>query len=263
MAQEGGLALVRKAVEVLDLLAEQGEATAASIAEDLGEPRSSVYRLLSSLQKLQMVESGSGRGAYRLGFHLLSLGTAVVERFDERRFARPVMERLHEQTGETVYLCVRRERHAVCIERLDGRRVQSLALKLGGALPLHAGAASRALLAFDDRTAWTQYLESGPLQRFTPSTPVTGEELLPALEQVRRDGIAVSDQDVTVGVAALGVPILDYLGRVRAALSISGVREAILSDATTALREQLLLAGEEVSRAMGWKAVDGAVADFG
>ncbi|MBI0294931.1 IclR family transcriptional regulator [Streptomyces sp. PRKS01-29] len=263
MAQDGGLALVRKSVELLDLLAARGEATAAQLAEELGEPRSSVYRLLSSLQGLDMVEGGSRRGTFRLGFHLLSLGTAVVERFDERRFAQPVMERLHDETGETVYLCVRRGREAVCIERLDGRRVQSLALKLGGALPLHAGAASRVLLAFQDRSTWADYLEQGPLERFTPSTPATADALVPVLEQTRDSGISVSDQDVTVGVAALGVPILDYRGQVRAALSISGVREAILGAEVTGLRERLTEAGQEVSRALGWQAVTGPVADFG
>ncbi|MGV9850313.1 IclR family transcriptional regulator [Streptomyces sp. NPDC003442] len=263
MAHEGGLALVRKSVEVLDLLAAKGEATAAQLAEELGEPRSSVYRLLASLQGLDMVEGGSRRGTFRLGFHLLTLGTAVVERFDERRFAQPVMERLHDETGETVYLCVQRGREAVCIERLDGRRVQSLALKLGGALPLHAGAASRALLAFQDRSAWSDYLEQGPVERFTPSTPVTADTLIPVLEETFNSGVSVSDQDVTVGVAALGVPILDYRGQVRAALSISGVREAILGTDPAGLRERLVEAGQEISRALGWKAVTGAVADFG
>ncbi|MGP3974403.1 hypothetical protein ACTWQF_10415 [Streptomyces sp. 8N114] len=64
----------------------------------MGEPRSSVYRLLSSLQGLDTVESGS-RGTFRLGFPLLSLGTTVMERFDERRLAQPVMERLHDETA--------------------------------------------------------------------------------------------------------------------------------------------------------------------
>lgn len=245
------------------MLAAKGEATAAQLAEELGEPRSSVYRLLSSLQGLDMVESGSRRGNFRLGFHLLSLGTAVVERFDERRLAQPVMERLHGETGETVYLCVRRGREAVCIERLDGRRVQSLALKLGGALPLHAGAASRVLLAFEDRSTWSEYVGQAPLEQFTKSTPVTAEALFPVLEKTVEDGISVSDQDVTLGVAALGVPILDYRGQVRAALSVSGVREAILGEETAGLRERLLEAGQEISRALGWKAVAGAVADFG
>ena len=71
----------------------------------------------------------------------------MVARFDERQAALPHMEHLHDMTGETVFLCVRRGLRAVCIERIEGSHVVSLALRLGGSLPLHAGAAPRALLA--------------------------------------------------------------------------------------------------------------------
>ena len=245
---------MRKSVRVLDLLAERGEATAAELADDLGEPRSSVYRLLASLQALDMVEQGPRKGRYRLGIRLVRLGSAVIERFDERNSAVPVMERIHAETGETVFLCVRRDMDAVCIERLAGRRVQSLALKLGGSLPLHAGAGPRALLAFESRDMWAQYLaEREPLEKMTPSTPVTADALLSVLEETRRTGLSISDQDVTIGIAALGVPILDYQGHVRAALSISGVREAILGEDTERIRRLLVEGGREISRALGWR----------
>jgi DNA-binding IclR family transcriptional regulator len=257
------LALVRKAVETLDILAEHGEVTPAALAEQLGEPRSSVYRLLSSLQSLGMVEPASRRGTFRLGFRLLTLGTAVAEQFDERRYARPVMDRIHDETGETVFLCVRRGREAVCIDRIDGRRVASLALKLGGALPLHAGAAPRTLLAFSDPVDWQAYLDGDPLEQLTPSTPTTAETLLPVLEETRRTGLSVSDQDVTIGVAALGVPVLDYRGQLRAALSISGVREAILGADGDRVRELLIEGGKEVSQALGWESSSTKLVDFG
>ncbi|MGP3974405.1 IclR family transcriptional regulator domain-containing protein [Streptomyces sp. 8N114] len=64
-------------------------------------------------------------------------------------------------------------------------------------------------------------------------------------------------------MAALGVPILDHRGQVRATLSISGVRVAILGAETAGLRERLVEAGQEISRVLGWKAGAGAVADFG
>src|SRR5690606_35482508 len=106
VAAEGGLNLVRKSVRVLDLLVERGEATAAELADDLGEPRSSGYRLLASLTALEMVEQGLRKGRYRLGIRLVRLGSAVIERLDERNSAVPVMERIHAETGETVSLCV-------------------------------------------------------------------------------------------------------------------------------------------------------------
>ena len=147
----GSIEVLTKVGAVLDLLAERGELAAAEIAALTGEPRSSVYRILGSLESLDMVESGSRRGSFRLGLGLLRLGNAVVERFDEREAALPALQELNQLTGETAFLCVRRGYEAVCIERLPGEHVESLALRLGGALPLHAGAAPRTLLAFEPR----------------------------------------------------------------------------------------------------------------
>ena len=152
-AANGGapVAVLAKAVAVLDHVAAEGEVTPARLAELTGEPRSSVYRLLASLQELGLVEPGRRRGTYILGLKLFRLGSTVMSRFDERQAALPVMERINEELGETTFLCVRRGYEAVCIERIDGSRVNLLALALGGSLPLHAGAVTRAILAFEPR----------------------------------------------------------------------------------------------------------------
>ncbi|WP_396451157.1 IclR family transcriptional regulator [Actinomadura sp.] len=263
MATENNLMLVRKVSGLLDHLA-NGESSATEIADAIGEPRSSIYRLLSSLQAEGLVEPGSRRGKYRLGFKLLPLATAVVARFDERTFARPAMERIHDLTGETVFLSVPRRDEAVCIERIPGKRVQSLALQLGGTLPLHAGAGMRAILAHLGEEEWDAYIErNAPLRRYTPSTPVEPGDLRRVLAATRAGGISISDQDVTPGVAALGVPITDYRGRVRGALSISGVRESILGPDSAAWREALIEAGREISRAFGSEVADANPVDFG
>ena len=245
--------VIAKAAALLDQLAEEGESTAARLGEALGEPRTSVYRLIRMLVGVGFVEPGSRRGTYRLGLRLFRLGGAVVARFDERQAALPYMEHLHDVTGETVFLCVRRGLQAVCIERIEGSHVVSLALRLGGALPLHAGAAPRALLAAEPRAAWDRYCElAGELEPFTPATPRTREQLHEELESARRLGYSVSDGDVTVGIAALGAPIRNVRGTVTAALSISGVRERILGVRAEEMAALVTSAADAVSIALGF-----------
>src|SRR5919202_6771798 len=101
------VAVLAKAVAVLDHVAAEGEVTPGRLAELTGEPRSSVYRLLSSLQDLGLVEPGRRRGTYVLGLKLFRLGSTIVSRFDERQAALPVMERINEELGVTTFLCVR------------------------------------------------------------------------------------------------------------------------------------------------------------
>jgi DNA-binding IclR family transcriptional regulator len=253
-ARDGGVQVLHKAGALLDCLADRGEMAASDLADAIGEPRSSVYRLLNSLMALDMVEPGARRGVYRLGLKLLRLGSAVTARFDERTAALPVVERLHDATGETVFLCIRRNWEAVCIERLDGRRVTALALQLGGSLPLHAGGASRALLAYEKRELWEEYVARGPLEQLTSETPTTRDDLFALLERTRSDGYAISDSDVTIGIAALGAPVLDHRGRIIAALSIAGVRQEILEGDNGPRMVELVTGGaREISAALGYR----------
>lgn len=241
-----------KAAAALDRVAEAGEVTAAGLATAMGEPRSSVYRLLAGLSEAGLVEPGSARGTYRLGMKLFQLGSKVAQRFDERQVALPVMERIHEETEQTVFLCVRRDDQAVCIERLNGKHVQTLALTLGGTLPLHVGAGPQVLLAFEAEEFQDRYLRSRRPVRFTPATPTTAKIIRSQLAEVRATGYAVSDEDVTIGIAALGAPIFDHTERVRAALSISGVRPAILGRDVARIRRLVVDGAAEISRLLGY-----------
>ncbi len=256
MNGDNGVGVLAKVAAILDGLAAEGELTPARLAELVDAPRSTVYRLLGSLQQAGFVEQGARRGTYRLGLKLLRLGSAVAAQFDERRAALPVMERLHRETGETIFLCARRGDSAVCIERLDGRRVQSLALLLGGSLPLHAGAAPRVLLAYESEEVWEGYLARGELQIYTRRTPAARDELLHELRAIRAQGYAVSDEDVTPGIAAIGAPVFDYSGAIRASLSVSGVRPEILGDAADTMIERVVRGAREVSRGLGFAARD-------
>jgi DNA-binding IclR family transcriptional regulator len=126
----------------------RGEASAAEITKRTGEPLSSVYRLLQSLTRIGWVDRGWRRGTYRLGLLLLSVGGRLEDKLDIRDCARPVLRELLAVVGVTSFLCVRRDTRAVCVERLEGHAVRSLAMQLGSSLPLYAGAAPRAILAF-------------------------------------------------------------------------------------------------------------------
>ena len=253
--RENPIRALAKAVYMLEQLAEEREATPRRLAELIEEPRTTTYRLLRSLEALDLVEPGAQPRTYRLGWKLMRLGAAVVERLDERQVAVPVMERIHERVGETVFLLVRRGRNAVCVERLEGLRWQSLALRLGGSLPLYAGAGPRALLAWEPEPEWEEYAaeELDPVGDLTPPTP---DDLFEELHVTRRRGYAVSDEDVTPGIASLGAPILDYTGAVRAALSIGGMKSLVLGKDRDEFVRLLVDGARDISHALGYDRAD-------
>lgn len=244
--------LLIKADRLLVLLGGQGEMPISALIDELDEPRTSVYRLLESMQELGWVEQGIQRGHYRLGMKLFRLGATVTQRMDEREAALPEMEKLHAATGETVFLCVRRELEAVCIERIDGARVQILELALGGRLPLHCGAAPRALLAFADDSLWDEYLYKAPLTSYTKHTPNTPELVRATLSADRAAGLVISDEDVTLGIAGIAAPIYDHTGEIRGAISMAGVRPAVLGDDRQQNETLVREAAKAVSRSLGY-----------
>lgn len=249
---ESPVKVLSKAVALINVLAGRRDATPGELAEQLAEPRSTLYRLLAALEEHGLVEPSPRRGAYQLGLRLFALGNAVARRFaDERAAALPAMERLHEVTRQTIFLTVRRGFEAVCVERLDGELVQVMVLPVGGSIALHGGANARALLAFEPESFWEEYAGHAPLQRFTGKTPVTKAALLEELRRVRRSGFSVSDEDVIPGIASIGAPIFDYAGRLRASLSMSGPRPSVLGEHQTANIELIRQAGAEISGRLG------------
>ncbi len=134
---------------VLVALESEGEAGPSRVAEVAGLGRRDAAAVLERLCGMGLVERAEPAGTYRLGLRLFHLGAAVGRRLEVRQAARPALEDLHRATEETVYLCVRRGDEALCVDRIDGLWVQSLTLRVGESLPLHLGAASRALLAHE------------------------------------------------------------------------------------------------------------------
>lgn len=247
-----GIELVAKVDAVITILEQRGETGAADIAALTGEPLSSVYRLLQSLTGIGWVDRGWRRGSYRLGLLLLEVGSRLEDQLDIREAALPTLRRLREEVGLTGFLCIRRDARAVCVERVEGWAVGLLEMQLGSSLPLYAGGAPRSLLAFLPAAEQRAVLAADDV----PGDPVrpNGAAIEADIDQVRRRGYAVSDADVTPGIAALGAPVFNHRGELAAAISIGGLRAQVLGDQESSNVARIVAGAREVSRALGQEA---------
>jgi len=206
--------------EVIDLLATRGPLSVGEISELIDVPRPSVYRLVEALNGISLTETGAD-SRIDLSRRWLHLADATRRAMTEWKSARTELNGLVEETGQTAFLSVPRSSGAVCIDWAQGRGIGVLLLKPGRSLPYHAGAAGRILLAYGDNQ--DNYLMQAPFERFTPHTLVTAEELAADIAQSRKQGYAISDEDVTLGIGAIGVPVTDGEGQACAALSLGGL----------------------------------------
>ena len=192
--------------------------TLSDIARRAALPLTTTHRLVGELCASGALER-DGDGTYRIGLRLWEIASLAPRGVRCARPLCPFLEDLYEVTHENVQLGVREGHEVVYIERIAGRRAVGVLTRVGGRFPLHASGIGLVLLAHapEDRPA---SVLDGPLQRFTDYTVTDPERLRRMLSQIRRDGVAVSDRQVTDDAVSVAAPIVDGAGEVIAALSI-------------------------------------------
>lgn len=219
--------VLQQATLALDALQKSGSMSPTELAHAVGIPRPSAYRLIKALTLAGLVEELSdGRAAASPVW--MHYGDVALRYMAHQVAATDHLVRLRDETGLTVFLCLPRPGQAVCVERIAGRAYEVLALKAGGSLPLHLGAVGRVLLACGPGTE--DYLSAAPFDKVAPKTLSTAAQLREDVKTTLAQGYCVSDEDVTIGVGALGVPIIDDSKTCRGSVSVAGPVELILRD---------------------------------
>jgi IclR family transcriptional regulator, acetate operon repressor len=202
--------IVEKTLLLLGELGNTGAgASLADLTERLDVPRSTVYRILNSLQAHRFVVKLDGRPLYALGPRIEELaGTLSPKDARERLLeaAAPLMARIAARLSEACKLCVIEEDEALTLHAVPSPSDFGLSVRVGRRAPLYAGGAGKALLAFAPADVRTRVL-SGPLLSHTPHTITNPDILRETIDLIRRQGFAEDNAELTVGIRALAAPI--------------------------------------------------------
>ena len=244
-----------RAIDILDLLEENAALTVMEISDLLAFPRSTTYKYLAVMKESRMVDYDAVLGKYKLGMRLLELGTAVQDRIALDRLARPYMEELSNHLGETVGLTVLEGNYAVYVEKFEPRRGSTMVLLLrrGIRFPLHAGAASKILLAHQEDEAIEAFLRTQKLTKYTEKTIVDPDKLKQEVKAIRKAGYAFSEEEIDVGVRALAAPIFDHEGKIAAGLVVFGPSQRIDDEKREKILKSVLECSKRISRSIGGK----------
>ncbi|MFN8715684.1 MAG: IclR family transcriptional regulator [Gemmatimonas sp.] len=204
---------------VLALFSERSpELAALDIAERLGRPRSSVYRLLRTFEQTGFLDYDERSGRYRLGIRLAALGALAQQSSPLQRALHPVLIRLARDSGECATLVVRSGAIATTVDIVYAPQPLVVPGVLGGHPPLHASAGGKVL------TAWLADGERGllgeSLTRYTPATITDLPTLMAQLDDVRRSGVAIARGEWYADVYGMGAPVWDHTGAATAAVTI-------------------------------------------
>jgi DNA-binding IclR family transcriptional regulator len=235
---------------MMELLAELERAgpgrTIRELTEALTLPRTSVYRILNTLQRHGMVRRDE-RGAYHLGRRLLSLAAHVAARaaeVDVGAVCRPFLDRLAAELGEGVKLSVLDREGVLVLAVAPGRREYALTVTPGQRTPAHAGAAGKLLLAHLDPGELEGRL-AAPLAAYTARTITDRRRLAAELGRIRRLGWAQDRGEYAPSILAFAAPVFGRDGRLVAAISVP-----FLAGAEPRRMEEIRAAAIDTARAM-------------
>jgi IclR family KDG regulon transcriptional repressor len=213
---------LHRAIDLLSAFQTQRELAVEELAKILGWPASSVYRFARVLRERGFLSYLPENKKYTLGGVLCQLGRASGP--DLPALARPALERLAKETGETSFLSLRsgwEARYAACVESPESIRFTA---PIGRHFPLYAGASAKVILAFMEEQEMRSYFETVKLKRLGASTIVDKAKLEKALSVIRSRGYDFTQEERHQGAWGLAAPILDAENVAVGSLAITGVR---------------------------------------
>lgn len=247
----GSVHSVDRAISVLQVLARGGPETVTEIAAQLGLHKSTVFRLLATLEARGLVEQNTSRGRYRLGYGVVQLAAGAAKKHDLSVISRPICQELAEVVGETVNIAVPDGTDVVAIDQVIGPASVTSVNWVGERTPMHAAAAGKVFLA-DLAEDDLRHRVSAGLTRFTDLTLVDADALSERLAEVRDRGYGVTSDEYEPGLAALAAPIRALDGRVIAAVAISGPTFRINDETIPRLATHVVAAADEISQRNGY-----------
>ena len=245
-----------RALEILRLLGSEPEMRVTDLARRLEVHKSTVFRLLSTLQEHGLVEQNPTTEKYRLGYGLVRLAGAVVAELDLARASRSVLEELATRTGETVNLAILQGDQVVNIDQIAAPNLVVNVNWVGKQTPLHATSNGKVLLAYLSEDERRRLLDRS-LPRLTPRTITDPRILEKQLHRVVTDGYAFTLEELELGLNAVAAPVYAADGRVQAAVSVAGPSYRVTPQRLSDLGEMTKDAAAAISRRMGYIRNDG------
>jgi DNA-binding IclR family transcriptional regulator len=195
--------------------------TPPEIAHELKIPRSTVHRLLQTLEEMEFLRRAESGGAYVVGPAVLSIGFEYLSSLDIVQLSNPVLSQLRDKTQCSAHLAVLHGTDIVYLSRHASPSAVTSNVSVGTRLPAHASVMGRVLLADLGSSALHTLYKDKPLRRFTPKTPTSIASLERLLLEDRRLGYVIGSSYYERGVTSVAAPVHDHTGKVIAAINVA------------------------------------------
>ena len=244
---------VVRAFDILYCFTEgEPELSAAEIAARLGLNRTTVHRLLVTLEACHAVQRNPVNRKYGLSPRLVAFSSVLMRRNGLADAARGPILALRDSTGETVALHVAEETTRIVFMQAESPHDLRVAYpRIGEVIPLHLGAPSKAILAFRTEAEIEEYLEQHDLVAATPYSITDSTVLRVELKAIRERGYATSFQERREGVASIAAPIFQHDGSPVASINVIAPLSRMDPAQVPEVGKQVMATAAEISRLLG------------
>lgn len=219
--------------------------TISEVAQRAGMSPATARRLLHTLLAVGYARLQDGR--FHLTPRILELGFTYLSTLSLRDIARPIVDDFARETGQVCTVSVLDGRDVVYVVRAELRSPLARQLSVGERLPAHATSSGQIMLGDISDDELDAFL-SEPLARFTPKTKCTPEALKKTITLAKKNGWALANEQLELGVCGLAVPVYDETGRIMAALTISvNLARHSPDEIKRLFLDRLLAAAEQIS----------------
>ena len=249
---------IEKGFDILDFLSKGKQSySLREISGKLKIPKPTIHRILSTFCEFGYATQDPVSKDYRLGFRLVELGQAVIDRIDLRKEAESLLKKLADSVQETVHLASLDDGQIVYLDKVE-RMVNPLSLRMVSKIGMrnyaHSSALGKVLLAFLPKKERDTILTQNGLPRRTKNTIVDSKELNEHLILIKSRGYAIDNEENEEGIRCVAAPIRNYRGEVIAGISISGPAVRITQERINRqLKHQVIETAAEITKKLGNK----------
>ncbi|WP_276356680.1 IclR family transcriptional regulator [Cohnella caldifontis] len=237
---------VERALDILICFTSKSEWGLSEIASEVGLHKSTVFRLMATLEDRGFVIRDEATEKYRLGLRILELSSNLSREGDPSVVLLPGMERLRDEIGETVSLYVRDGNERVRIQAVQSAQAIRRVAPVGARMPLSVGASSKVLLAFAEEPVRKEAMAD-------PAWPASVDRAayVRQLDEIRAAGYATSFEEREPGAAAVSAPIFNRAGKLAAALAVSGPSNRLTPDVMHRHAPAIMEAAQRMGKLLG------------
>lgn len=241
--------MLEKAFEVLDLMSLEEEAMGTSeISQRLKIPKTTVFRLMTTMQKWGYVEKSKDHDKYRLGKKLIRLGQEVASTIDIKEIAMVHLEELSKATGESSNLGILYEEEVLTVANVRGEDFYLIS-RLIPTSPLNCSAMGKLFLADWTEEALEAYFASGAPKSRTVHSIQDLDGYREMRAEIEKEGLSYDREEYEYGLTCIAAPIRNPAGEMVAAMSISGPTTRLKHKGEENLKKELLKASRKIEKA--------------